>query len=79
MMKLFNFKRIPQSRIQKFAKYRRQILKMNRYQLSQDAQTFVSEQNAKSFHPSINILMWIMGATVIILLILVVALVYFGR
>jgi len=78
-MKLMNLKRLPQNRIQKYAKYRRQILKMNTFQLSQDVKNSDSQENTKAFHPTINLLMWVMGATVIILLILVVALVYFGR
>lgn len=78
-MKLMNLKRLPQNRIQKYAKYRRQILKMNTFQLSQDVKNSDSQENNKVFHPTINLLMWVMGATVIILLILVVALVYFGR
>ena len=78
-MKLMNLKRLPQNRIQKYAKYRRQILKMNTFQLSQDVNKSDSQENTKAFHPTINLLMWVMGATVIILLILVVALVYFGR
>lgn len=78
-MKLMNLKRLPQNRIQKYAKYRRQILKMNTFQLSQDVKNSDSKENTKAFHPTINLLMWVMGATVIILLILVVALVYFGR
>jgi hypothetical protein len=78
-MKLMNFKRIPQNRTQKYAKYRRQILKMNAFQFSQEAKSSDLEENSKSFHPTINLLMWMMGASVIILLILVVALVYFGR
>ncbi len=78
-MKLMNLKRLPQNRIQKYAKYRRQILKMNAFQLSQEVKNTDSRENTKAFLPTINLLMWVMGATVIILLILVVALVYFGR
>lgn len=78
-MKLMNLKRMPQNRIQKYAKYRRKIIKMNSFQISQEAKSSVFEETSKSYHPTINLLMWMMGAIVIILLILVVALVYFGR
>ncbi len=78
-MKLLNLKINPKTRIQKFAKYRRQIMKMNTFQSSLDLKSALSEENRKSFIPTINLLMWMMGGIVIILLILVVALVYFGR
>jgi hypothetical protein len=67
------------TRIKKFARYRQAILRMNPERLS-NKQVFLGEdvnQNA-SFKP-IQIFMWLLGAGVIILLILVVALVYFGR
>ncbi|MFZ9138938.1 MAG: hypothetical protein ACO207_00590 [Bacilli bacterium] len=78
-MQLFKFKSTPQNRIQKYANYRRQILKMDSYSQMQDSKPTVEGQDHKRFQPTIQVLMWLMGTTVIILLILVVALVYFGR
>ncbi len=78
-MKLFNLKRNPQNRIQKFAKYRRQIMKMKYIQAPQAFNSSLSDDNRKAYLPTVRILMWMMGGVVIILLILVLALVYFGR
>lgn len=78
-MQLFKFKSTPQNRIQKYANYRRQILKMDSYPLTQDSKPTLQGQDHKPFQPTIQVLMWLMGTTVIILLILVLALVYFGR
>ncbi|MEY3431702.1 MAG: hypothetical protein RIS53_600 [Bacillota bacterium] len=78
-MKLLNLKVKTQNRIQKFAKYRRQIMKMNSFQSIQETKPDGSNAKGKSFFPTLNLLMWMMGGSVIILLILVVALVYFGR
>jgi hypothetical protein len=68
-----------QTRIKKFARYRQAILRMNPERLS-NKQVFLSDNvnQIVSFKP-IQIFMWLLGAGVIILLILVVALVYFGR
>jgi hypothetical protein len=68
-----------QTRIKKFARYRQAILRMNPERLS-NKQVFLSDDvnQIVSFKP-IQIFMWLLGAGVIILLILVVALVYFGR
>jgi hypothetical protein len=67
------------TRTKKFARYRQAILRMNPDRLS-SKQVFLAEDNAKnsSFKP-IQIIVWLLGAGVIILLILVVALVYFVR
>jgi hypothetical protein len=67
------------TRIKKFARYRQAILRMNPERIS-NKQVFLAEDNNQnsSFKP-IQILMWLLGSGVIILLILVVALVYFGR
>lgn len=78
-MQLFKFKSTTQNRIQKYANYRRQILKMDSYPQTQDSKPTFEGQDHKRFQPTIQVLMWLMGTTVIILLILVVALVYFGR
>ena len=78
-MNLLNLNQKPQNRIQKFAKYRRQIMKINQFQSSQEMNSGLLKDNGKSILPTVNVLMWIMGGIVIILLILVVALVYFGR
>jgi hypothetical protein len=67
------------TRIKKFAKYRQAILRMNPDRLS-NKQVFLAEDiiENSSFKP-MQIFKWLLGAGVIILLILVVALVYFGR
>jgi len=78
-MPLFKFNSTPQNRMQKYAKYRRQILKMDSYSLTQDTKPSLDGLEDKTIQPTIRVLMWFMGTTVIILLILVLALVYFGR
>jgi hypothetical protein len=67
------------SRIKKFARYRQAILRMNPDRIA-NKQVFQAEEMSEnsSFRP-IQVLMWLLGAGVIILLILVVALVYFVR
>jgi uncharacterized membrane protein len=74
---MFNNKK--PTRIKKFARYRQAILRMNSERLS-NKQVFLAEDTNQntSFTP-IQIFTWLLGAGVIILLILVVALVYFGR
>jgi hypothetical protein len=68
-----------QTRIKKYARYRQAILRMNPERLS-NKQVFLAEGvNQNSTFKPIQIFMWLLGAGVIILLILVVALVYFGR
>lgn len=67
------------TRIKKFARYRRAILRMNPDQLGQKQVFLAEDTNENSSFKPMQILMWFLGAGVIILLILVVALVYFGR
>lgn len=67
------------TRIKKYARYRQAILRMNPDRLA-NKQVFQAENTNEnsSFRP-IQVVMWLLGAGVIILLILVVALVYFVR
>lgn len=67
------------TRIKKYARYRQAILRMNPDRLA-NKQVFQAENTSEnsSFRP-IQVVMWLLGAGVIILLILVVALVYFVR
>lgn len=67
------------TRIKKYARYRQAILRMNPDRLA-NKQVFQTENTNEnsSFRP-IQVVMWLLGAGVIILLILVVALVYFVR
>jgi hypothetical protein len=74
---MWNNKRL--TRIKKFARYRHAILRMNPERLS-NKQIFHSEDvNQNSSFKPMQIFMWLLGAGVIILLILVVALIYFVR
>jgi hypothetical protein len=67
------------TRMKKFARYRQAILRMNPERIS-NKQVFLAEDiNQNSSFIPIQIFMWLLGAGVIILLILVVALVYFVR
>jgi hypothetical protein len=67
------------TRMKKFARYRQAILRMNPERLA-TKQVFQAEDISEnsSLRP-MQLFMWLLGAGVIILLILVVALVYFGR
>lgn len=67
------------TRIKKYARYRQAILRMNPDRLA-NKQVFQAENTNEnsSFRP-IQVVMWLLGTGVIILLILVVALVYFVR
>lgn len=67
------------TRIKKYARYRQAILRMNPDRLA-NKQVFQAENTSEnsSLRP-IQVVMWLLGAGVIILLILVVALVYFVR
>ncbi len=67
------------TRIKKFARYRQAILRMNLERLSNKQVFLAEDSNENSSFKPIQIFMWLLGAGVIILLILVVALVYFGR
>jgi hypothetical protein len=67
------------TRTKKFARYRQAILRMNSERIA-NKQVFLAEDiNQISTFKPIHIIMWLLGAGVIILLILVVALVYFVR
>lgn len=73
------WKRDHQTRIHKFAKYRQAILRMKPDRGTAN-QVFLAK--AVNLDPAIKpfqVFMWFVGAGVIILLILVVALIYFGR
>jgi hypothetical protein len=67
------------TRMKKFARYRQAILRMNPERLA-NKQVFQAEDMSEnaSLKP-IQVFTWLLGAGVIILLILVVALVYFVR
>jgi hypothetical protein len=67
------------TRIKKFARYRQAILRMNPERIA-TKQVFQADDTTEnpSLKP-IQVFMWLLGAGVIILLILVVALVYFVR
>ena len=67
------------TRIKKFARYRRAILRMNQERIA-TKQVFQAEEiSENSSLKPMQLFMWLLGAGVIILLILVVALLYFGR
>jgi hypothetical protein len=67
------------TRIKKFARYRQAILRMNPDHLGNKQEFLPEMTNENSSFKPIQVLMWLLGAGVIILLILVVALVYFVR
>lgn len=73
----FSFKKVPLTRIKKYAKYRRMILRMDAH--PGRWQSPPAEKVQGSLPQAIILLMWLLGGIVIILLILVSALVYFGR
>jgi hypothetical protein len=74
-----NFQSNPRTRIQKFARYRKAILKM-KGPSSLNPKFLATDSDIESFKPKpITLFMWVFGGGVIILLILVVALVYFVR
>jgi hypothetical protein len=73
------FQSSPRTRIQKFARYRKAILKM-KGPLSLNPKFLATDTDIDSMKAKpITLFMWVFGGGVIILLILVVALVYFVR
>jgi hypothetical protein len=72
-------KRNQQTRIHKFAKYRQAILRMKQDRVAANQVFLAKDVNLDPMMKPFQVFMWFVGAGVIILLILVVALIYFGR
>lgn len=73
------WKKKPMTRIQKFRAYRQAILRMKLSQFQEAGLRMANEDESSPLPKAIGLMMWLLGGTVIILLIVVSALVYFGR
>jgi uncharacterized membrane protein len=76
---MHSWKKNKQTRIHKFAKYRQTILRMKQKRVSVSQVFLAKDVNLDPTIKPFQVFMWFVGAGVIILLILVVALIYFGR